>query len=109
MQTYRSSAPQSCSSKYCIGAADVLSDGLVRDLRLARSSGATAGAGTRRLGVTIFRGVDLAVGKSGNVRDLSVLKRARRFAARRPLSVLLVGSQVEGDEKDKVRADDCDA
>lgn len=56
-----------------------------------------------------WRGVDLSVGKSRNIWELSILKRSRSLATSSLLSVLLIGSDIERDEKEEVRAEDTHA
>lgn len=57
----------------------------------------------------LLLGHDLSMGKSCNVRQLSILERARSLAARGALSIFLIGREVEGDEEEEVRADNTDA
>ena len=50
-------------------------------------------------------GVDLAVGKSSNVWEFSILEGASGLASSGSFSVFLVGCNVEEDEEDEVRGD----
>jgi hypothetical protein len=49
--------------------------------------------------------VDLAIGESCNIWDLSILERTSCLSASWSLSVLLVRCEVEGDEQEEVRAE----
>ena len=48
--------------------------------------------------------VDLAVGESSNIRELSAHEGASGFAACGSFAILPVGCEVEGDEEEEVRA-----
>lgn len=86
-------------------AADPLSSLVWGHLGLARSGDGAAGCGSGR-GVAVLGRVDLTTGEGGDVWNLCVLEGARSLASGGPLSVLLVGGQVEGNEEDEVGADD---
>lgn len=53
----------------------------------------------------VRHGVDLAVGESRNVWDLSVLERTCCFSSSRAFAVFLVGCDVEEDKEDEVGGD----
>lgn len=77
-------------------------------LRLARSCDGTAGGGPGCGSLCTSPWVDLAIGKSCDVGQLSILQRSCGFATGWAFPIFLVSREVEGDEEQQVGAEDAD-
>ena len=88
----------------------VLSSSLFTQLNLSLAGASDWTAwGSGGTSVRDWRSVDLSVGESRNIWELSILKRSRSLATSSLLSILLIGSDIERDEKEEIRAEDTHA